>query len=121
MKVIEETEPDILPNIFFHRKCRPSFTMKKDLERVEKENQVADSERTSSQSTPRRSIKSPTGELLLPKKCLICSKVKFPRKTRTQEILVLCTNLRADETPKMACQQKTDEMMIAAGSDALVA
>ena len=118
---MEETEPDILPNVFFHRKCRPSLTMKKDLERVEKGDQVADSEGTSYQSTPLRSIKSPTGELFLPKKYLICSKVKFPRKTRTQEILVLCTNLRADETPKMACQQKTDEMMIAAGSDALVA
>ena len=95
--------------------------MKKDLERIEKENQVADSEGTSYQSTPRRSIKSPTGELFLPKKCLICRKVKFIRKTRTREILVLCTNLRADQTLKMACQQKTDERMIAAGSDNLVA
>ena len=47
--------------------------------------------------------------------------MKFIRKTRTREILVLCTNLRADQTLKMACQQKTDERMIAAGSDTLVA
>ena len=51
----------------YHHKCRPSFTMKKDLERIEKENQVADSEGTSYQSTPRRSTKSPTGEFILPK------------------------------------------------------
>ena len=41
--------------------------MKKDLERIEKENQVADSEGTSYQSTPRRSIKSQTGEFIFPK------------------------------------------------------
>ena len=75
---------------------------------------------TTNQSTPRRSNKTPKGELLLPKKCVICNKVKFICKTRTREVLVLCTKLRADQTLKMTCQQKTDERMIAAGSDSLV-
>ena len=26
LKIIEEAETDILQNIFYHRKCRPSFT-----------------------------------------------------------------------------------------------
>ena len=56
-----------------------------------------------------------------PKKCLICSKVKFIQGTRTQEKLILCIDLRADETLKMTSQQKTDERMIAACSDELVA
>ena len=120
LKIIEKTEPDILPNIFFIASA-DHHLLWKNLERIENENQVADSEGTSYQSTPRRSIKSPTGELFLPKKCLICRKVKFIRKTRTREILVLCTNLRADQTLEMACQQKTGERMIAAGSDTLVA
>ena len=59
------------------------FYYEKDLEHIEKEKQAAGSEGTISQLTPRRSIGSPTSELLLPKKCLICSKVKFIWKTRT--------------------------------------
>ena len=41
--------------------------MKKDLERIEKEKQTADSERTSSRLIPRRSIRSSTNELYLQK------------------------------------------------------
>ena len=60
LKILEETEPDI-------------FTMEKDPQRTEKEKQAADCEGTSSQLTPRRSITSPTNELLLSKKYLIRS------------------------------------------------
>ena len=47
--------------------------------------------------------------------------MKFIRGTRTREELILCTGLRADQTFRMASQQKTDERMIAACSDELVA
>ena len=76
---------------------------------------------TSSQLTLRRSIRSPTNEIRLPKKCLICSKVKFIHGTRTQNKLILCTDLHSDQTLKMASQQKTDKKMIATCSDELVA
>ena len=47
--------------------------------------------------------------------------MKFIRGTRTREGLILCTGLRADQIFRMASQQKTDERMIAASSDELVA
>ena len=67
LKILEETEPNILPYIWYHGKCQSIFTMKKDLQHIEKEKQAADSEGTSSQLTPIRSIRSPKNELLLPK------------------------------------------------------
>ena len=73
LKILEETEPDIFPDIWYHRKCRSIFIMEKDPQRTEKEKQAADCGGTSSQLTPRRSITSPTNELLLSKKYLIRS------------------------------------------------
>ena len=55
------------------------------------------------------------------KKCLICSKPKYIRNTRTGEKLILCTDLRADRTLKMAALKKTDGKMMIACSDELVA
>ena len=57
----------------------------------------------------------------MPKKCLICSKPKYIRNTRTHEKLILCTDLRADRTLKMAALKKTDGKMMIACSDELVA
>ena len=31
LKILEEVKPNILPDIWYHRKCRSIFTMKKDL------------------------------------------------------------------------------------------
>ena len=57
----------------------------------------------------------------MPKKWLICSKVKFIRGTRTGEKLILCNDLCADQILKMASKWKTDEMIIAACWDELIA
>ena len=45
----------------------------------------------------------------------------FIRVTRTREKLILCTDLRSDQKLQMASQQKTEEKMIAACLDELVA
>ena len=122
LRILEEVEPDTVPDIWYHRKCPFIFTMKKTLERIKNEKESGSSECTSSQSEPvRRSVRSPSSELLLPKKCLICSKPKYIRNTRTHEKLVLCTDLRADRTLKMAALKKTDGKMMIACSHELVA
>ena len=122
LRILEEVEPDIVPDIWYHRKCRFIFTMKKTLERIKNEKESGSFECTSSQSEPvRRSVRNPFSELLLPKKCLICSKPKYIRNTRTHEKLVLCTDLRADRTLKMAALKKTDGKMMIACSHELVA
>ena len=121
VKILEETKPDILPGIWYHRKWRSIFAMNKDLQFNEKEKQAADSEGISSHLTPKRSIRSPTNELFFPKKCLLSSKKKFIRGTMTREKLILCTELHADQTLNMESQLKTDEGTIAACSDKLVA
>ena len=47
--------------------------------------------------------------------------MKFICGTGIREKLILCTDFRADQTPKMTSLQKTDEKMIAVCSDELVA
>ena len=91
VKILEETKPDILPGIWYHRKWRSIFAMNKDLQCSEKEKQAADSEGISSHLTPKRSIRSPTNELFFPKKCLISSKKKFIRGTMTREKILYYT------------------------------
>ena len=71
--------------------------------RIKKEKQDTESEGTSSQVAP--SVRSPTSELLLQTKCLISSKLKFIRASRTRKKLI-CTASRADQTFKMVRQQK---------------
>ena len=34
LRILEEVEPDIVPDIWYHRICRFIFTMKKTLERI---------------------------------------------------------------------------------------
>ena len=84
-----------MPIYFYHEK--------KNLKRIKKKKQAGDSEGNSSQLTPRTTIRSPTSELRLLKKFLICSKVKFTRKTRTRENFIFI-GLRAEQTLKMANQ-----------------
>ena len=92
MRILEEVEPDAIPGMWYHWKYRSIFTMKKTLEHVKNEKESCSSECTSSQSEPlRRSVRSASSELLLPKNCLICSKPKYTRNTRTREKLILCT------------------------------
>ena len=119
LKIKEETKPDILPDIWYHCECWSIFTMKEDLQHIEKEKQGTDSEGTSSELSPRRSIRYPTSELLLPKKCR--SKVKLIRKTRTQGKLIFCNNSCIDQTLKMASQPKIDKRIMTAHSDELIA
>ena len=99
-------------NIYFYYEKRSMTCWKGE--------QAANSEGTSSQLTLRRSIRSPTNELRLPKKCLICSKVKFIHETRTQKKLILCTDLHPDKTLKITSRQKSYKRMIAACSHELV-
>ena len=122
LRILEEVQPNTVRDIWYHRKCWSIFTMRKTLEHIKNEKESGSSECTSSQSEPvRRSVRSPSSELLLPKKCLICSKPKYIRNTRTHEKLVLCTDLRADRTLKMAALKKTDGKMMIACSHELVA
>ena len=91
-------------SLFVLKRCHLEITMEKDPERIEKGKQAVDSEGTSSQLTPRRSIRSPTSELPLSKKYRICSIVKFICKTRTREKLILCADLLAYQTLQMLTQ-----------------
>ena len=55
LKILEETEPNILPYVWYPHKCQSIFTIKKDLQYIEKEKRAANSEGTISQLTPRGS------------------------------------------------------------------
>ena len=83
LKILEEQNP-IFSQVFGITINADLFLpWKKNLKRIKKKKQAGDSEGNSSQLTPRTTIRSPTNELRLLKKFLICSKVKFTRKTRT--------------------------------------
>lgn len=82
---------------------------------IKKRKQASDSEGTSSQLAPRKSIRSPEHELILPPPNDTYS-IKLSSFTGQE----LERNLRADQTLNMASQQKTDGMMIAALSENLL-
>ena len=52
LRILEEVEPDTVPDIWYHRKCRSIFYHENTLEHIKKEKESGSSECTSCQSGP---------------------------------------------------------------------
>ena len=59
LDIVFNTNDEQLPSIFYHRKCRSLFTMKKALDRLRKENEEQSTEIVSSSSHVQESIYLP--------------------------------------------------------------
>ena len=88
-----------VPLIYYHRKCRSIFTMKKLLDKLSQ--QSSNSQTQPEQVARRVSIRgsessniSTTYERI----CIFCEKPKYFKGTRNREPLVQCRDMRADSS-----------------------
>ena len=122
MKELVEGE---IPPVYYHRKCRSIFTMKKLLEAISKKEDKArgseDSEIVTSSRLSSRQV-SCSCSTVYDVECIFCQKTtKFLRGQKTRECLIQCRELRADSSIRNAAVKKMDSRMLAIVSRDLVA
>ena len=78
-----------VPPVFYHRKCRGLFTVKRDLETMKRKTQEPDNEDYKPISSNKRNVASSSR---------VCGKEKYISSTSSREPLVKATQLRVDKT-----------------------
>ena len=82
-----------IPNIYYHRKCRSVFTMKKLSETISKQQGTDNQQPMTAKRT------SPTTSTTYEHVCIFCEKKsKYLKGTRNREPLVQCRDLRTDHS-----------------------
>lgn len=119
-KTLQDKE---VPILFYHRKCRSMFTMKRDLETLKRKAGECSSDLSgSSGCPPKKSSRTsiPESRVYAPI-CIFCSKVKYKKHSNTRETLTLASQLRVDQTLRESAVRKGDGRMIALTSRDIVA
>ena len=113
-----------IPNVLYHRKCRSIFTLKRDLDKISKECKKTEDDASDSDAVDRRfSIRgAPSTSTTYERVCIFCRKnSKYPRGSRSREVLIQCSELRADETVRRIAIVNNDSRILAIVSRELVA
>ena len=75
LDLVESLKDEEIPDICYHRKCRSIFTMKKDLERISKDEGTSCNSKSST-SQDRRSSRGPSAKgTTYERICIFCNKV----------------------------------------------
>lgn len=124
---LDQTTLDgVVPVIYYHRRCRSRFTMKRDLDLIRKKagNTTDDH---SEDDTPipkkftRRDKGGPSTSRVYDKLCVFCNKNKYKKKENSRETLIQCTDLRSDTKLRDIATQKQDSIILAIVSRDIVA
>ena len=100
LKKLTEGESDEVPSLLYHRKCYQYFTLKRSLEKTEKDNKrkseilntiLQEIDNFDSQGDDIRSKRGKFGNMvnstvLLPKKCLFCKKRKYFKRIKEKNL-----------------------------------
>lgn len=122
LEIAEQLKGTELQEIFYHRKCRSLFTMKRDLETLKRKADSVNDEPSTSGCTPKRpSRKSLSESRVYDPICIFCNKVKYLKSSRTREKLTQAVQLRADQRVRDIAVQRGDERLIALTSRDIVA
>ena len=108
------------PKIYYHRRCRSIFTMKRDLEIILKRNTneaIGNEDVCSSKRLCRRLSVSRVYDPI----CIFCKKVKFVKGSKSRENLTKAAELRADRTLRDCAIKKGDNKIMAITSRDIVA
>ena len=120
LEVNELLDENEVPKIFYHRRCRSLFTMKRDLEALKRK--ADESSTSSTDCLPKRSFKRSSSEARVYNQiCIFCDKDKFQKGSKTREKLTKAVQLRADQTLRKFAVEKGDEKIIAVASRDIVA
>ncbi len=104
MEVAKHQVDKEVPKIYYHRKCRSVFTIKRDLETIVKKRSsesLGDGAACSSKRLCRRSSESRVYDAV----CIFCNKVKFQKGSKSREKLTQAVQLRADKTLRECATQ----------------
>ena len=109
-----------IPSIYYRRKCRSVFTMKKLLASISKQ-QGSDNQQP--MTAKRTSIRqSPTASTTYEHVCIFCKKKsKYLKKTRNRGPLVQCRDLRADHSIRKSAREKKGSPILTIASCEIVA
>ena len=126
-KVVIEIDKNLgesdIPAAKYHRKCRSLFTLKRDLQKLNSENDKIFLSTTSNiRSSNRNSTSSQRRECKkLPLNWTFCQQTKRVKGTDTKEKLNFCVQLRADKLIKEASLLHSDPRIVALCTDDLIA
>ena len=121
LDVTENLEDHEVLSIFYLRKCRSIFTIKRDLETIKRKNQNPHNEEDEDfiQATTKRNVTPPTR--VYSKDCIFCERVKYIRSTSSREPLVKAAQLRVDQTLREKALAKCDQKILDVTSRDIVA
>ena len=120
LDIAETLHEGEIPSIYYHRKCRSVFTMKKLLETISKQQGTDDQQPPTPNRTSIR--QSPTTSMTYKHVCIFCEKKsKYLKGTRNREPLVQCRDLRADHSIRKSAMEKKDSRILALASREIVA
>ena len=88
LDIAHTLNPNEIPKIKYHARCRKIFTMKKSLETIKQKSNGDDSDEVPP-NVPRRSIRQPgSSSTVYEQICIVCEKVqKYIKGSRTREPL----------------------------------
>ena len=114
-----------VPRVFYHRRCRSVFTMKKDLEtckrKAESCQDVNDSTAEACSASKRPARRSSSESCIYEQECIFCGKVKYCKGSKTREKLSKAVDMRADKTLREYAIRKSDTKILAQTSRDIVA
>ena len=107
------TEHEV-PLVFYHRKCRSMFTMKRDLESLKrKADSSVEALCTATGGITRQKRKVSSDSRVYDEECIFCGKEKYVRGENSRERLVKATQLRVDSTLREKALSRRDEKILA--------
>ena len=112
-----------IPVIFYHRKCRSIFTMKRDLEALKRKTDTSSTEEDAAGcSNAKRPVRRCSSESrIYDYTCIFCENVKRYKGTSTREKLVQSVELRSDRKLRACAVRKCDTKLLAITSRDIVA
>jgi len=108
-----------IPKIYYHRKCRSVFTMKRDLNTLKRKANTSPSDDLS--FSAKRMCRRPPESRVYDAICIFCNEVKFIKSSKTREKLTQAVQLRADQTLRECAIHKGDEKILTVTSRDIVA
>ena len=88
LNVAQNLEEHEVPSIFYHRKCRSIFTMKRDWETIKRKNQNPHDKEDEDfkPAAKKRNVTTPTR--VYSKDCIFCEKMTYIHSTSSREPLI---------------------------------
>ena len=120
LEIARNTREGEVPEIFYHRKCRSAFTIKRDLESLKRKRALEEEiheDEASLETLRKRSVTS--SSRVYQQQCIFCERPKYVN--RTLEKLVKATQLRVDQTLRQIATARCDQRILAITSRDIVA